>query len=174
MTMAKRWTTSCRRASPKTRGFTLVEVLVATAIMGMLFVALMEAFKVGLQMLEYSQRVTIASSLAEEIHQMTLTLPLDDPESPGAWGLELGEGAAPYDDVDDLDGLVFTPPVNADGMAIAGLGDYQQEVTVVSVSDQDFDQVVGDGTSGVSRVTVLVTCQGDEVCRMSWLVVGPM
>jgi hypothetical protein len=47
-------------------------------------------------------------------------------------------------------------------------------VTVVSVSDSDFDLVVGDGTSGVSRITVSVTCQGDEVCRMSWLAVGPM
>jgi prepilin-type N-terminal cleavage/methylation domain-containing protein len=155
-------------------GFTLVEVLVASAIMGLLFVGLMEAFKVGLQMLQQSQRVIIASTLAEEIHQMTLTLPLDDPEEPGSWGLEVGEAFAPCDDVDDLDASSFSPPVNADGVPISGLGDYRQEVFVVSVSEQDFDAVVADGTSGVSRVTVRVTCQGDQVFEMSWLVVGSM
>ena len=45
------------------------------------------------------------------------------------------------------------------------------KVTVVSVSDGDFDQVVADGTSGVCRVTVRVTCQGTEVSQMSWLAV---
>lgn len=155
-------------------GFTLVEVLVASAIMGVLFVGLMEAFKVGLQMLEQSQRVTIASTLAEEIHQMTLALPFEDPEEPGSWGLETGEGLAPYDDVDDLDASSFSPPVNADGLPIEGFGDYRQDVSVVSVSEQDFDVVVGDGASGVSRVTVRVTCQGDDVLTMSWLVIGSM
>ena len=59
-------------------------------------------------------------------------------------------------------------------LPIEGLGDYRQEVFVVSVSEQDFDAVVADGTSGVSRVTVRVTCQGDQVLEMSWLVVGSM
>ena len=162
-----------RTAAGKRPGFTLIEVLLASAIMGLLFVALMEAFRTGLQMLEHSQRVTIASSLAEEIHQMTLTLPLSDPDG-GAWGAEAGEIGPVYDDVDDLDGRAFTPPVNADGMLINGLEEYRQEVIVASVSEQDFDEVVADGTSGVSRVTVIISCRGDEICRMSWLVVGSM
>ena len=82
-------------------------------------------------MLQQSQRVTIASTLAEEIHQMTLTLPLEDPEEPGVWGLEVGEQAAPCDDVDDLDASSFSPPVNADGLPIDGLDDYRQEVSVL-------------------------------------------
>ena len=166
-------TTSVRRTR-RHGGFTLVELLVAAAIMGLLFVALMEAFKVGLQMLEHGQRMTVASSLAEEVHQMTLTMPLADPEEPTHWGLEAGESPPPFDDLDDLDGQTFSPPVNADGLTIAGLADYQQQVSVVSVSEQDFDAVVGDGLSGVPRVTVVVTCQGTEICRMSWLVVGQL
>jgi hypothetical protein len=151
-----------------------VEVLVASAIMGLLFVALMEAFRTGLQMLEHSQRVTVASSLAEEIHQMSLTLAMNDPDGGAGWGAEAGEAGPPYDDVDDLDGRTFSPPVNADGIQISGLEDYRQEVTVASVSESDFDDVVQDGTSGVSRVTVTISCQGTEVCTMSWLVVGSM
>lgn len=162
-----------RTAGGTRRGFTLVEVLIASAIMGILFVALMEAFRTGLQMLEHSQRVTIASSLAEEVHQMTLTLPLEDPEG-GGWGPEAGEVGPPYDDIDDLDGHGFWPPVNADGMQINGLDEYRQEVSVASVSEQDFGDEVEHGTSGVSRVTVTVTCRGEEICRMSWLVVGSM
>lgn len=154
------------------RGFTLIEVLVASAIMGMLFVALMEAFRTGLLMLEHSQRMTVGATLAEELHQMTLTMPLDDPQAPGGWGLEGGETATQCDDIDDLDGASFSPPINADGVAINGLDDYLQEVTVVSVANQDFNQVVADGTSGVYRVTVTVTCDGDQVGVVSWLTTG--
>jgi len=164
-------TVSATPPHTKAPGFTLVEVLVAAAIMGIMFVALMEAFRTGLQMLEQSQRMTVASALAEEVYQMTLTLPLTDPEQPLHWGPETGE-SPPFDDVDDLDAAVFSPPVNADGNVIAGLADYEQQVTVVSVSKQDLDQVVGDGCSEVSRVTVVVTCRDTEVCRMSWLAVG--
>lgn len=170
--MVETATTSAARRRGGTRGFTLVEVLVAAAIMGVMLVALMEAFKVGLQALQQSERMTVASSLVEEIHQMTLTLPVSDPETPSSWGQEVGESGPPFDDADDLDGMTFSPPVNADGNVITGLDGYGQQVTVVSVSEQDFGQTVGDGASPVSRVTVVITCQGDEVCRMSWLVVG--
>jgi prepilin-type N-terminal cleavage/methylation domain-containing protein len=154
------------------QGFTLVEVLVASAIVGIMFVCLLEAFRVGLTMLEHSQRLTIASSLAEEVHQMTLTLPLADPSDALHWGLESGETAAACDDVDDLDGQTFSPPVKADGTPIAGLAQYAQRVTVVSVSDANYNQVVANGASTVYRVTVVISRSGADVCEMSWLIVG--
>ncbi len=157
--------------SDRPTGFTLVEVLVAVAIVGMTFGLLMQAFTVGLKLLEQSEHMTVAATLADELHQMTLTLPLADPEQPEHWGLEDGE-SAPFDDVDDLDGQAFSPPLNADGAAISGLGDYAQHVTVASVSETDFSQVVADGASTVYRVTVLVTWRGGEVSRLSWLVFG--
>jgi len=164
-------TTSTAQQHTRAPGFTLVEVLMAAAIMGILFVALMEALRTGLQMLEQSQRTTVASVLAEEVYQMTLALPVADPQEPTHWGAEAGE-SAPFDDVDDFDGAVFSPPRNADGNVIAGMEDYEQQVTVVSVSEDDLDEVVADGASGVARVTVVVTCGDTEMCRMSWLAVS--
>jgi len=171
MTMDQSATTSAAQQPARARGFTLVEVLMAAAIMGILFVALMEALRTGLQMLEQSQRTTIASVLAEEVYQMTLALPLADPQDPTHWGVETGE-LPPFDDVDDYDGMVFSPPRNTDGNVIAGMEDYEQQVTVVSVSEADLNQVVADGASDIARVTVTVTCRDTEMCRMSWLAVG--
>ncbi|MBN2582168.1 MAG: type II secretion system protein [Planctomycetes bacterium] len=162
--------TDRRTASRRRAGFTLVEILVAAAILGMVFVVLLEAFAVGLRMLEQSQRVTIAASLAEEIHEMVLTLPLADPEEPSHWGLETGE-VLPPDDVDDLDDLVFSPPASSDGSVLSDLSDYAQHVTVTSMSATDFALPVADGTSNVCRVSVSVTHRGLEVSRVSWLVV---
>jgi hypothetical protein len=148
----------------------LVEILVAAAIIGIVFVVLLEAFTAGLKMIEQSRRMTTAASLAEEIHEMVLTLPLSDPEVPGQWGLESGE-TMPPDDVDDLDGHVFSPPVSGDGTVLTMLGDYAQHVTVTSVSPTDFGQPVTNGTSNVVRVSVSVRHQGHEVTRMSWVLV---
>jgi prepilin-type N-terminal cleavage/methylation domain-containing protein len=169
MRVFKPRTTSPRAARGRARAFTLVEVLVASIIVGIMFTAVMEAFAVGLKLLEHSEHMTVAASMAEEIHQMTLTLPLADPVQPAHWGLEAGEAAATPNDVDDLDGQTFCPPVNADGSAIAGLGDYAQRVTVVSVSDTDYNQVVADGTSAACRVTVTVTWRDTPMYSVSFI-----
>jgi len=161
--------TDRRTASGHWAGFTLIEVLVAVAIVGMIFAVLLEAFTLGLRMLEQSRRTTIAASLAEEIHEMVLTLPLSDSEEPTHWGLETDEVSPDFDDLDDLDGQTFSPPLSSDGLLLADQADYLQQVTVVSVSDTDFNQVVADGTSDVYRVSVSVTFRGGEVCQLSWL-----
>jgi prepilin-type N-terminal cleavage/methylation domain-containing protein len=162
--------TDLRVANRGRAGFTLVEILVAAAIIGVVFVVLLEAFTVGLRMIEQSRRMTMAAALAEEIHEMVLTLPLSDPEVPGHWGLEAGE-TMPPDDVDDLDDQVFSPPVGGDGVVLTGADDYAQHVTVTSVSPGDFSLAVADGTSNVCRVSVSVTHRGLEVSRISWVIV---
>ena len=160
--------TDRRTASRHSAGFTLTEILVAVAIVGMVFAVLLEAFTVGLRMLEQSRRMTTATSLAGEIHEMALTLSLSDPEEPTHWGLEIDEVAPVFDDLDDLDGQIFSPPLSSDGLLL-DQADYLQQVTVVSVSDTDFNQVVADGMSDVYRVSVSVTFRGGEVCQLSWL-----
>ena len=169
MKKGKLSTTDRRTASRRSAGFTLVEVLVAVAIVGIVFTVLLEAFTVGLRMLEQSRHTTIAAGLAEEIHEMVLTLPLSDPEQPTNWGLEAGESAPDFDDLDDLDGLVISPPLTSDGFVLADRANYAQQVTVVSVSATDFNQVVADGASDVYRISVSITYQGGEVCQLSWL-----
>jgi len=162
--------TDLRVANRGRAGFTLVEILVAAAIIGVVFVVLLEAFTVGLRMIEQSRRMTMAAALAEEIHEMVLTLPLSDPEVPGHWGLEAGE-TMPPDDVDDLDDQVFSPPVGGDGVVLTGADDYAQHETLTSVSPGDFSLAVADGTSNVCRVSVSVTHRGLEVSRISWVIV---
>jgi prepilin-type N-terminal cleavage/methylation domain-containing protein len=153
-------------------GFTLVEVLVAGAIVGILFVALLQSFTVGLSMLDQSQRMTVATSLAENIHEMMLTLPLVDPGQPAHWGPAAGQVNPPFICVNNYDGVAFSPPVAADGTRLTSLSIYTQKVTVAAVSPTNFNQVLADGASNVYRVSVTITCQGQTVCSLSWLCLG--
>jgi hypothetical protein len=131
----------------------------------------MQAFTIGTQMLQQSDRMTIGMTLAEQIHELSLTLSLSDPFQPGYWGPEPGEGPSVINDLDDLDGRRINPPIASDGTVWTDLADFEQRVTVVNLAEDDLEQVVGNGTSSVYRVTVVVLYREEEVARMSWLVI---
>lgn len=163
---------SARYGGSRTDGFTLVEILVTAAIIGIVFVTLIESYRTGLRMLEQSEHMAVATNLAEQVHEVTLTLPLADPDEPLNWGLEADETPACPDDVDDLDGQTFSPPISSTGSVMSDLADYRQEVTVESVADTDFNTIVADGASNTARVSVRIAWREDEICRVSWIVVG--
>lgn len=156
--------------SPAPPGFTLVEVLVSSALMAIVVVTMMQAFAYGTQMLEQSDRMTIGVTVAEQIHELALTLPVCDPQTPGYWGQEPDEAAGIIDDLDDLDGRAICPPIAGDGTVWTDLADFKQQVTVENVAENDFEQVLGDGESSIYRVTVVVLYREEEVSRMSWLI----
>ncbi len=74
-----------------------------------------------------------------------------------------------YDDLDDLDGVSFSPPINAKGEVLSDFVAFSQQVTVENVSDTNFENVVPDGSSPFVRVTVKVFLNSREISSASWL-----
>jgi len=153
----------------RNRAFTLIEVLIATVLVGMAIAALVGA-NVSFTMANGAgAELSTAEFLIEQIREMTAMLPVVDPESSTTFGPE-EPNLASYDDVDDFHGAVFSPPINADRADLTALADYSQQITVAYVNPQDFDDVLPSGsTSDFLCVTVRVTQNAQEISAASWI-----
>jgi type II secretory pathway pseudopilin PulG len=91
------------------RAFTLIETALTTIIVGLAITALMGLILTNTQQNRWSQRVTTATLLAENIREMMNGLPFADPSTgTTTFGPESGEVLAKFNDVDDFDGLDST------------------------------------------------------------------
>lgn len=123
------------------RGFTLIETAMATVILGVGVVAIIEAQQSFMFTNEWSSHAATATLLANEIREMTRRLPRHDPvtslfvatDGGGApvvigWGVETGEVVVTdFDDVDDFDGLRFGADGDLPG-PISASGDIVPEI----------------------------------------------
>ena len=118
---------------------------------------------------EASLDFTTAETLMEHIRELTTTLPVTDPQSgTTTFGPEEGS-VADYDDVDDFDGSVFSPPIDAGRSQISDLASYSQAITVENVSLNNLSNVVADGSTPFYRVTVQILHNGTEVMSARWI-----
>jgi hypothetical protein len=145
------------------RGFTLLETGLATSIIGLGVVAL----------LQLTTKLTVTQILANNIHELTYNLHFFDPTQPTHWGPETGETLATYNDNDDFDGAVFSPPVDARRQTISNLSGWTQSITVRSVDPNNLTSTVPNGSTPTERITVTITHLGQQVYQESWLNVYP-
>jgi len=110
-----------RRTPHRTSGFTLIETALATIIIGVGVLAVVEAQHSFLERNAWSSHGATSTYLASEIRELTKPFPRHDRFSGGiyfvdpndastfaGWGPELGETSPlDLDDLDDLDGAVF-------------------------------------------------------------------
>lgn len=163
-------------------GFSLIEVVIAVSILGTAVLGLFYAQHAFHSGNGEAAEQTTALGLANELREMTLTLPLIDPINPtGTFGPESDETeVAHYDDVDDFDGpggsgITFHPPIDAGGLAIDEMGGWSQTIVVESVNPSDLSgAAVADGSTELMRITVTVsrqTADGGwrEATRLTWL-----
>ena len=124
-----------RRRPSGRRGFTLVEVAIAIVIVGVGSVALMQLVATCTTQNRAAADTTAAAMLAQHVQEMLALLPLTDPVlGPSDFGKEAGETVATSDDVDDFDGVTFSPCVDSTRAALAGFDGYSQVVSVVPVN----------------------------------------
>lgn len=153
------------------RGFTLLEVILATIIVGTGITAAMQLFVTCTQQNQTAVGMTVAMNLANNVQELMSTAFYADPNAAvGSWGLESGEtlgvGNNPATlDVDDFDGAVFNPPKDAswadlnDNLLGAGRGltRYTQKVHVTRVKKSDLTSPTsGNADEGVLKVVVEV------------------
>ena len=153
----------------KERAFTLVEVLIATVIIGLAIVALLAANSAFTMANGAGIELSTAEFLVEQIREMTVTLDVIDPQGgKGMFGAEEAS-LADYDDLDDFNGSIFSPPVDARRQPLTDFAAYSQQVTVQNVNPSNFEQVIADHGSDFVRVTVSVSYSGRQLCSISWI-----
>ncbi|MEM6750941.1 MAG: prepilin-type N-terminal cleavage/methylation domain-containing protein [Planctomycetota bacterium] len=152
------------------RGFTLVEVIIATLLVGGVCVASVRVVGAARMHQYRNDGAARGAQLAAAMMDEVLAQPYEDPDGDTALvGLEAGEVAllsrALLDDVGDYDGRVDQPPTNIDGDPIPGYGDgWSRTVEVEPVGPALSAVVFVD--SGIYRVTVTVHRQGLTVARL--------
>lgn len=155
------------RRRPVRRGFTLMETALATVIIGVGVLALIEAQQAFMRANEWSTQAATATYLANEIREMTRRLPRHDPvtglsliDGPGGsvlhgWGPEPGEVTVQdFDDIDDFDGIVFS----WDGTMDIADGDLPGPIDAFG---NVIPEILADGT-------VMLDAGGDPVPLRGW------
>ncbi|MEM9418223.1 MAG: hypothetical protein AAGA25_04090 [Planctomycetota bacterium] len=181
-------------------GFTLIEAALTMVIVGVGVLAMVSAQQAYHIKNDWAQRTGTAQMIANEIRELTLTLPHHDPiTGSDTLGPETNEqGTTPdpqtdvanYDDLDDFAGTVtgagygsgvtFSPPINGLRLPITGMEQWSQVVTVENVFP---DNLVADstniqplGSTDMMRVNVAINYQLDSaspietITTMTWIV----
>ena len=134
----------------KKNGFTLVEVLVASVLIAIGITGLLAAMATSTQSNAAGNNLAQATLLAQEIRERTV--------------------AMSFDDIGNLSGQVYSPPVDSTGTAMEDMTQWSQSITVTFRDASDISATVEDGTSDVVYVEVIVSMLGNEVCRTGWIV----
>jgi type II secretory pathway pseudopilin PulG len=159
-----------RRPNGFGKAFTLAEVLIATVLIGLAIVSLVMASKAFTQVNSAAVKLTNAEFLIDQIRELTTPLDVVDPQSGTAnFGPETGEYLSNYDDLDDFDGISFSPPINASRQQLTDMSAFTQQIVVENVSATNFEQVVADHSSPFVRITVRIFLQNEELSSRQWL-----
>ena len=151
-------------------GFSLIEVLIAVLLVGLAVASLMAANTALTRANGAGTDLSTAEFLLGEVRELTALLPVVDPETEvSTFGPEAGEVLADFDDLDDFDGAVFSPPINSERAILNDSSAFSQQIIVENVSDSNFELAVGDHGSDFVRVTVRVLLNSHEVTSASWL-----
>jgi len=151
-------------------GFTLIEVLFAVLLVGLAIASLMAANAAFTKANGAGTDLSTAEFLIGQIRELTMLLPVVDPETELAtFGPETGETLAGYDDLDDFNGATFSPPINAERTTLNEFPAYSQQITVQNVNASNFEQVVANHSSNFVRVTVQVYLNSKQISSASWL-----
>ena len=152
-------------------GFSLLEVLIAIILVGLAIATLVIANSSFTKANAAGTELSTAEFLIEQVKELTVLLPVVDPESEDTtFGPEADETVlANYDDLDDFDGTAFSPPINADRTVLNEYAAYTQQITVQNVSAGNFEQVVGDHASSFVRVTATVFLNSKQISSADWV-----
>lgn len=154
------------------RGFSLIEVCVATAIIGVGMSALMLTVGSGTQVNGAGQKLTQASFLVNEIREWTSILPFVDPDAGDSSNPPGPDGSSPQvlvDDLDDLMDVTFSPPRSGSGTAISDLQGWSQVISMTWRNPTDLSAVVSPGSSNVINVNVVILHEGQLVLSADYL-----
>lgn len=128
-------------------GFSLIEALISVVIVSFAVVALMALLGSGTQVTAYGNNVCTAVVLAEQARA--------------------NADAVAFADLPALNGQQLQI-LDASDVPLAELSRYRQVLTVAAVDPVTMAAYAGPDPQ-MYQITVAVTCDGDELTRVSWL-----
>jgi len=156
-----------------TKGFTLVEAVITIAIMSIALLAISQALAFGLKHssdgISQARIVNLAQAYFEEISAKRFAEATPTGGVPacsgsttpcGVIGPESGESRATYDDVDDFDGLLDSPPRDALGNVRAGYESYSVAIDVRYLLGAEVSATGADDTTDAKRVALEIQAPG--------------
>jgi len=151
-----------------------METALATVIVGTGVVALLALFAAGSNSNARGAETATAVNLSNNIHELMMTLKFTD--SSNHWGLDSGETTSNCDDVEDLDGATFNPPVDSRRQPLSELTGWSQSIAVHSVDPNNItfkESTNSSLTYPMMQVTVTIKRNGRQVYQNSFLVTNP-
>ena len=85
------------------RSFTLVEAVISTVIIGVMFVAAMNVLGATAVAKRSTEQQALGYSLAQDLMNEILNQPYEDPDQTAEFGRESGESGGDREDFDDVD-----------------------------------------------------------------------
>jgi hypothetical protein len=169
------------RRSVVRRAFTLIEAALVTSIISVGVIAMLQLLATGTVSNRDGTDMTTGLVLAKNIRELGLGMHFADPSftyswnphSPPNFGPEKDETLASFDDLDDLNGQTFSPPIDARRQVLTDFKGWEQRVVVQSVNPDWLTMAVPNGTSPALRTTVTIWRNGRWVCELSWLTFEP-
>ena len=152
---------------------TLIEIAVATAIIALGVTAIMVSSTSTTQVNSTGHKLTKALFLAQEIREWTLKLPFSDTDPGDKENPPGPDGTDPQvfvDDLDDLMDVTYSPPRDGQGVAIADMPGWSQQISITWHNPSSLLQIVAPGSSNVVAVEVKINYQGQNILTTSWLV----
>lgn len=150
-------------------GFTLIEVLIATILVGLAIASLIGANISLTRANGVGADLSTAEFLIEQFRELSTLLSVIDPNTgTGYFGSEEAV-LADYDDLDDFDGKSFSPPINTNREALQSFAAFSQQIMVENVDGANFENTVADHSSNFVRVTVRVFLNSREISSTSWI-----
>jgi type II secretory pathway pseudopilin PulG len=148
--------------NPKScRALTLIEVVAATMIVGLMAVAALNALGAATKSANSIGNRAVAAGMADELMSEIAMQSYNDPDGSPVFGHESGEVTnvrSAFDDVDDYDGWNVSPPQYRDGTPIPDRTNWRQRVTVTYVAPTNLTTTSGTD-QGVKRIRVQIEYQ---------------
>lgn len=140
--------------SPRRGGFTLIEAALATVIIGMGVVATLGLFGTCAESNAASNNQTVGMMLAGNIQELAASMQFNDPYyGRTTFGSETGETVATYNDIDDLDGKTFNPPIDAERNTLENMSQYSQVISVWPVYTTKLSSNTNTTTPDIAKTT---------------------
>ena len=158
-----------RRRRIHTAGFTLIEAVISSLIIGTMFVAAVNTVGASRLSQYKTSVVTQGQMLADLLLAEILVQNYADPSGSLTFGPEFGESngtRSGFDDVDDYHGWSGKSALDKSGSAIEDFSDWQRNITVEWVDPMNPNQVKPAETNA-KRITVTVKYSDTEVISLT-------
>lgn len=137
-----------RSRQPARRGFTLIEAAMATVIIGVGVLALIELLAAGTVSNVRGAEQTTAINMAKNIRELALQ--------------------KTFPELQDMHNITHGPPVDSRGEPLSGMAGWSQQVKVESIDPNRLTVPLPDASPHAVRVTATVIRNSRTVCELSW------